>query len=47
MIGDFIIWIKQAWKENFCIHDYELQHENLGLGYKFYRKCKKCGRIKK
>jgi hypothetical protein len=46
MIGDFIIWFRKAWKENFCIHDYERKHENLGLGYKFYKECRKCGRLK-
>lgn len=23
MFGDFILWIKQSWKEFWCIHDYQ------------------------
>lgn len=38
MIGDFILWARQAWKEMFCIHDYK---------YCIWSKeCKKCGRLK-
>jgi hypothetical protein len=46
MIGDLIIWFRKVWKENFCVHDYELKKMNVGLGYKFYNECRKCGRVK-
>lgn len=46
MIGDFIARFIKAWKENFCIHNYELKKKNVGLGYKFYKECSKCGRVK-
>ncbi len=46
MIGDFILWIKQVFKETFCVHDYE-QKGTYGIYNSHgYLKCKKCGRIK-
>jgi len=41
MIGDFILWIKEVWKENFCIHDYEPfgVYKSYTLGA--HEKCKK------
>lgn len=46
MIGDFILWIKQVFKETFCIHDYR-QKGTYGIYNSHgYLECKKCGRIK-
>jgi len=38
MIGDLILWLKDSWREQFCIHDYDYRP--------WYNECKKCGRIK-
>lgn len=56
MIGDLILWIIahckvsvfRTWvKQNFlCIHEYEMQYASY-YKYKYYYKCKKCGRIRK
>lgn len=44
MIGDLILWIKQFFKETFCIHDYKNHYiHQIGTSYE---KCTKCGRIK-
>ena len=43
MFGDLILWIREKWKQFWCIHEYE---------YKFvtrvhcYEQCKKCGKVK-
>lgn len=42
MFGDFILWIKQSWKEFWCIHDYQYTGK---LDYR-YEMCTKCGRLK-
>ncbi|QBZ69784.1 hypothetical protein [Enterococcus phage vB_EfaM_Ef2.3] len=46
MVGDFILWVKQAWKETFCIHDYTVKGVYKTLDSHGYLKCNKCGRIK-
>ena len=38
MIGDLILWIKDNWKQQFCLHDYKYTM--------WSKKCRKCGRIK-
>ena len=43
MFGDFILWIKHAWKEFWCIHNYEW----TGTIDFRYLCCTKCGRITK
>lgn len=42
---DFIASFKKAWKEMFCIHDYETKAMKLLAGGS-YKHCRKCGRIK-
>lgn len=46
MIGDFILWLKEVWKENTCIHEYEPFgiYKSFDIGP--YEKCKKCGRLR-
>lgn len=46
MIGDIIIYIREKWKQFFCVHIYVPGGDRTGTG-KFYNMvCKKCGRIK-
>lgn len=46
MLGDFILWCKEVFRENFCVHDYESfgMYKSYNLGV--HEKCKKCGRLK-
>ena len=43
MIGNWILAIKQWWKQLWCIHDYK-EIETLNFNF---RQCTKCGRIEK
>lgn len=45
MIGDFILWLKESWKQCFCLHDYKTVFPK-SYGMPSYYECKKCGRIK-
>lgn len=45
MIGDFILWLKESWKQCFCFHDYKTVFPKI-YGLLPYDECKKCGRIK-
>jgi hypothetical protein len=44
MIGDLILWLKSAWKEQTCIHKYEwiYRHDTGGS----FEMCAKCERIR-
>lgn len=44
MIGDLILFIRQFFKECFCIHNYKRQYTIMGEWS--YEKCTKCGRVK-
>ncbi|QOI58230.1 hypothetical protein [Enterococcus phage EFA-1] len=46
MLGDFILWCKEALRENFCIHDYEPFGAYKSYNVGAHEKCKKCGRLK-
>ncbi len=46
MIGDFILWIKEVLRENFCIHDYKPFGLYRPYDVGCHEKCKKCGRLK-
>lgn len=42
MFGDLILWIKEHWKQFWCIHDYQWQGK---LDFR-YCACTKCGKCK-
>lgn len=42
MFGDLILWIKEHWKQYWCIHDYQRQGK---LDFR-YCACTKCGKRK-
>lgn len=42
MFGDLILWIKEHWKQFWCIHDYQWQGK---LDFR-YCACTKCGKSK-
>ena len=43
MFGDLILWIREKWKQFWCIHEYQ-QHD-CGPTRLWYE-CKKCGKVK-
>lgn len=45
MIGDTLLFLKEKWKQCFCLHDYQEYFVNAVVP-KYYRKCRKCGRVK-
>jgi len=46
MFGDFVLFIKQSWKEFWCIHDYEFDRLLWSLPTHLSMRCRKCGRLK-
>ena len=46
MIGDFILWLKQIFKETFCVHVYKTKGTYGLYDSHGYLKCEKCGRLK-
>lgn len=45
MIGDFILWLKQFWKEHTCVHNYVPDRLGIITGCYLGRVCTKCGRL--
>lgn len=43
MIGDWILAIKQWWKQLWCIHDYKTHY--VHQAGRSYEECSKCERI--
>jgi hypothetical protein len=46
MFGDFILFIKNSWKEFWCIHNYKSDKQLINSPGPFMLSCTKCGRIK-
>ena len=46
MFGDFILYIKESWKEFWCIHDYKFDRALWLIPTHLTEKCEKCGRLK-
>jgi hypothetical protein len=46
MFGDFILWFRQFFKEQTCLHNYQdIFRKDIQGGT--FEKCIKCGRLKK
>ncbi len=46
MIGDFILWIKRIWKQEFtCIHNYVPDRIGIITGLYNGRVCSKCNKF--
>lgn len=46
MFGDFILYIKESWKEFWCIHDYKFDRALWLIPTHLTEKCGKCGRLR-
>ena len=44
MFGDIVLFIKEKWKQFWCVHNYK--HRDLPANCSHYY-CTKCGKIKK
>ena len=44
MIGDLVLWIKQTWKQQTCIHDYRVVNRLDNGGS--YEVCNKCEHLR-
>lgn len=47
MLGDFILWIKNAFKQFKCTHKYKPDRIGMITGLYFGELCIKCGRRKR
>lgn len=44
MIGDLVLWIKEVWKQQICIHTYKWVHRKDNRGS--FEECSKCDKLR-
>jgi len=47
MFGDMILFIRNQWKQFWCIHNYKVDGVGIATGLNCSRICSKCGKFER